>query len=176
MPNWCDNRASFTHKDKEKIDLIERELMKKDNCQLFNALIPRPADQEENWYEWNCDNWGCKWDATIIDWQRDDDNTLTVYMETAWAPPLKFYYSLLEEYYHIDAVYYEPGMGYCGWFDNGNDNYYEYDLGDKESIEALPEEILEFTNLLEEHENFIAEEREVYEYNLDGEEDEKSNS
>ena len=159
MPNWCDNRAIIRHENTEKIDIIEQELLKKD-AQLFNALVPRPADQEDDWYNWNCSNWGCKWDASIIDWQREDDHTITVYMDTAWAPPLKFYYNLVEQGYEVDAVYHEGGMAFCGWFDNGNDNYYEYDIGDLESIEALPEELIEFANLRQWHEDWKEENEE----------------
>lgn len=159
MPNWCDNRAIIRHENTEKIDIIEQELLKKD-AQLFNALVPRPADQEDDWYNWNCSNWGCKWDASIIDWQREDDHTITVYMDTAWAPPLKFYYNLVEQGYEVDAVYHEGGMAFCGWFDNGNDNYYEYDIGDIKSIEALPEELIEFANLRQWHEDWKEENEE----------------
>jgi hypothetical protein len=181
MPNWCDNRVTLHHENKEKIDIIERELLKKETCQLFNTLVPRPADKEEDWYSWNVENWGCKWDASIIDWSREDDNTIIVYMDTAWAPPTKLYYALVEDYYDVDAYYHEGGMAFCGWFDNGNDNYFEYDIGDLDSIEMLPEELLEFTNLREWHEDWKREnENESYEqeeYNLEGEDDgAKSNS
>ena len=161
MPNWCDNRATIRHEDKEKIDVIEQELMKKDNGELFNALVPRPAAEEENWYNWNCENWGCKWDASIIDWARGDDNTIIVYMNTAWAPPLKFYYALIEKHYEVDAVYHEGGMAFCGVFDNGNDDYYEYDITNLESIEALPEELIEFGNLRQWHEDWKEENEEI---------------
>jgi hypothetical protein len=172
MPNWCDNRVTLNHEDSNKIDAIERELEKWDNgegdCQLFNTLVPRPASEEEKWYDWNIDNWGTKWDANISSWSRDDSNNITVYFETAWSPPLKLYYTLLDEYYTIDAVYHESGMSFCGWFDNGNDNYHEYDISDLDSINAMPEEILEFTNLREWHEDWKdSESFEQPEYNLD---------
>jgi hypothetical protein len=170
MPNWCDNSVTIKHEDKTKIDVIEMELMKWDNgkgdCQLFNTLRPRPADKEENWYDWNIQNWGTKWDASIIDWNRDDDNAITVYYETAWSPPTQLYYHLIEEEFEVYALYHEGGMGFAGVFDNGNDDYFEYDISDLESIEQLPEDLIEFGNLRQHHEDWVENQEE---------EDEQSN-
>ena len=64
MPNWCDNSAYFRNSDVSKIDALEQEMMKKDvtgtssDGSPFQHLRPRPADQEENWYDWNIQNWG----------------------------------------------------------------------------------------------------------------------
>ena len=182
MPNWCDNSVTFVHEDKSKIDKIEQELLKWDNgkgdCQLFNTICPRPADQEERWYDWNISNWGCKWDASIIDWSRDDDNTITAYYDTPWGPPLQLYYFMIEEGFTVNAMYHESGMGFAGVFDNGNDEYYEYDISDLESIEAMPEDLIEFTNARSYHEDWKENQEfdgsyERAEYNLDGEDDAK---
>jgi hypothetical protein len=43
-------------------------------------------------------------------------------------------------------------MGYIGQFIDGFDESYEYDISDLETIEALPEDLVEFAGLREEHE------------------------
>lgn len=156
MPNWCDNRVTLRHEDKTKIDALEAEMSKKhDNgftaAEPFQFLRPRP-ENEEDWYNWNLANWGTKWDANIIDWDRGGDNELSIYFESAWSPPTALYEFLTEEGWEVDAVYHECGMAYAGLFVDGEDFYHEYDISDLDSIEALPEECIEFAGLRESHE------------------------
>lgn len=156
MPNWCDNRAILRHEDVKVIDALEAEMIKKNDDGLsmacpFQHLRPRPL-AEEDWYNWNIQNWGSKWDANTIDWDRGGDNELTIYFDSAWSPPVALYEYLTEQGWEVDAVYHESGMGYAGMFVDGEDFYHEYDLSDLDSIEQLPEEIIEFGGLREEHE------------------------
>ena len=37
---------------------ILHEQSKELNGGLAMLVMPRPTDQEENWYIWNCNNWG----------------------------------------------------------------------------------------------------------------------
>lgn len=157
MPNWCDNRVFLRNKDKTKIDALETEMQRKDEngesiCEPFQYLRPRPEHDDEDWYNWNVNNWGTKWDASMIDWQREDDNTISLYFESAWSPPTALYDFLTEEGWEVDAVYHEGGMGYIGQFVDGIDEYFEYDITDLETIECLPEELIEFGALRENHE------------------------
>jgi hypothetical protein len=144
MPNWCDNAATLTA-SKEKIDALVAVLENKDDQQVFQHLRPRPESEENNWYEWNC----TKWDISLIDYDRYDDETIWISFETAWAPPLTLYEFLFENDWHVDAVYHEGGMGYCGKWEDGESDEYNYDMDDLESLEALPEEIQDFTGLID---------------------------
>ena len=148
MPNWCDNAATLTS-SKEKIDALCAVLENKDNQEVFQHLRPRPADQEENWYDWNINHWGTKWDISVIDYDRYDDETIWISFETAWSPPIALYEYLSENDWHVDAVYHEGGMGFCGQWIDGEDNYFEYDMDDLESLEALPPDIQDFTGLID---------------------------
>lgn len=166
MPNWCDNTLTITHSDKSKLDIIDAVLSNKDSKDgLFNTIRPNPSGDWD--YGWSVDNWGSKWDAQVHDYDRQDDNTIWVSFDSAWSPPTRLYEFMEEEGYTVEAMYYEPGMSYCGRFADGYDDYYEYDITDRDSIENLPDELLDFTDLLNRHEDWVAEEeadREQAEY------------
>lgn len=163
MPNWCYNSVELENSDKSEIDVLEQELQKVNEegrslAEPFNHLRPRPEDQEDNWYDWNCTHWGTKWDANIIEWERLDDNMIRLYVETAWSPPVALYEYLTEQGWKVEALYHEPGMQFAGNYSSDfGEEYGEYDIADLESIEALPEDVIEFAGLREEHENWIEE-------------------
>jgi len=133
-------------------------LMRDETAQVFNHLVPRPAEEEENWYAWNIDNWGTKWDVSPDDWDRNG-NAISMSFDSAWSPPVNLYETLTNAGWHISALYHEPGMSYIGRFEDGYDECYEYDVTDEENIGAIPDELVEFGNLHEEHENW----KETYE-------------
>ena len=136
MPNWCQNVATISHEDSEKIDAIESELKKdKDEVALFQMLHPRPAEHEENWYGWNVSNWGTKWDASVYDFERLDDNTIKITFDTAWGPCIALYEFLETEGYVIEGFYNEDGMAFCGCFRDGFNDDYNY--GDYYSSEGI---------------------------------------
>jgi hypothetical protein len=151
MPNWCDNCATISNQDKTKIDELEKVLADKDNQQIFQHLRPRPESEEENWYDWNINNWGTKWDITPHHWEREDDNTITLNFDSAWSPPTTLYEYLEETGWEITAYYHEGGMGFCGRFVNGQDECYDYDMSDRSSIEEIPEDIENYAGLLDYH-------------------------
>jgi hypothetical protein len=61
-----------------------------------------------NWYDWNIDNWGTKWDAseTRLSWECDD---LVINFDTAWDVPHEFIEKLSHMYPDviIDVYAYE---------------------------------------------------------------------
>jgi hypothetical protein len=46
-----------------------------------------------NWYAWNIENWGTKWDAGEVDTERHGADHFQVRFHTAWSPP----YPVIEE-------------------------------------------------------------------------------
>lgn len=158
MPNWCDNRMTLSHEDKSKIDALEAELSKKNDkggsmAQPFQFLCPNPTGEWD--YEWSCTNWGTKWDADIIDWDRTGDTEITLYCNTAWSPPIALYEYLTEEGWVVEAIYHESGMGYAGMYTSeSGDDYYEYDVTDQNSIEDLPADVVDFAGLEDAHANW----------------------
>lgn len=131
MPNYCQNQATFTHADKEKVDALFNEFQKlidtgNKEGKPFQLLYPLPDDQEANWYNWRKANWGTKWDAMDA-WnlERKDDNTFSVSFHTAWSPPTAWYSSIEDSGWSVDAIYFEAGMGFAGSYSDGNDENIE---------------------------------------------------
>jgi len=140
MPNWCSNTLVLTHDDPAMIDRAEAAVKE---GKLLQEFVPRPADQEENWYEWNVANWGTKWDVgdehSVAD---KETNTIHLSFESAWAPPTKAYETLQELGFTVNATYYEPGMCFAGVFNEDGDDYYEYgDMSAQEVRDTLPSDL-----------------------------------
>jgi len=158
MPNWCYNSVTLSHEDETKIDALESALSD-EKAEVFMHLCPRPAEHEEDWYGWNVNNWGTKWDTTPHDWDRDG-NTITINFDTAWSPPIALYEYLETNDWSVRALYHEPGMSFAGSFEDGYDDYYEIDLSDRQSIEDLPENIADFANVWDDLERYEEEQLE----------------
>jgi hypothetical protein len=77
-----------------------------------------------DWYSFCTAEWGTKWDARTCD---EDvpyilaDNQVTIFFDTAWAPPMQIYYALEDMGFKVEATYIEQGMGYIGFYTNGVD-------------------------------------------------------
>ena len=163
MPNWCSNVATINHGDKEKIDAIEAELKKeeRDDIGVFQMLRPRPPefDEGESWYGWNVENWGTKWEASIYDFERIDDYNIKINFDTAWSPPTALYNFLFEEGYDTTAYYDECGMAFCGKYEFGSDDFYDYSNMDSAQIQdEIPSDIDEMFSISEQMQDREAEE------------------
>jgi hypothetical protein len=69
-------------------------------------------------YDWQSENWGCKWDASNITFERRTPKTAYYEFDTAWAPPVALMEKIAEmsefKELQIDLEYMEPGMMFCG--------------------------------------------------------------
>jgi hypothetical protein len=61
------------------------------------------------------------------------------------------------EGYEVRAVYHEGGMAFCGRYEDGYDDFYEYDLSD---ISNIPEDIADFADLQYRHDEWVEEQLE----------------
>jgi len=163
MPNWCGNNAEFNNDDVAEVAKLEAHLKyldekdKTDNIEagLFGYFVPRPPefDEGESWYTWNIENWGTKWEASIYSWEKLNDNSIRINFDTAWAPPTAFYEFLARETeWYVTATYYEPGMAFVGSNIAGDDEYYQIENID--SLDDIPEDLLEEYNIREQMEEW----------------------
>jgi len=160
MPNWCANNAEFHNDDVAEVAKLEAHLKFLDENKsnnniesgLFAFFRPRPAEEEENWYDWNISNWGTKWEASIYSWEKVNDNCITLNFDTAWAPPTIFYDFVAQNTeWYVTATYWEPGMGFVGSNCAGQDDCYEY--SNAEDVENIPEELIDEYNLRDQFED-----------------------
>ena len=154
MPNWCSNGITLRHADPAMID---RVIKGKEG--LLMEFLPTPQELQDavanfevneamvakhgysSWYDWNIANWGTKWDFALENVERQDANTVTAAFDSAWAPPVEAYRQLCALGFEIEAMYYEPGMGFVGKF-TGDESYcddecYEYHGETSETVRNL---------------------------------------
>lgn len=55
------------------------------------------TNNNQNWYNWNISNWGCKWDACEVEMERIP-GTVVYKFDTPWSPPEKVYRAMTEQF------------------------------------------------------------------------------
>ncbi len=142
MPNWCNNTMKLSHPDPA---MLEKAAAAWNSGEFLSVMVPEPdypgyKDCEikpgamPDWWTWRVKNWGTKWD---IGRDKSLDNhaeivggEMFVHFDSAWAPPIEAYDTMTEQGFSILAYYFEPGMGFCGRYEDGIDDYYEVGEGE----------------------------------------------
>jgi hypothetical protein len=152
MPNWCENIVTFKG-SKEQIEKLKNAT----DGGILGVLVPRPASEEDNWYQWNVSSWGTKWEvnAEVIE---EGDGWIKFSFDSAWAPPIAAYEAAEEQGITVDAMYYEPGMNFCGRFEDGYDDMFEIPATSQETRDEIPEDINEAFNVADNQEMWEDEE------------------
>ena len=84
-----------------------------------------------------------------------------LYFESAWAPPTTAYEKMLDLGFLIEATYYEPGMGFVGRWDNGDDDMYELsNMNSNDVRETIPSDLDESFGISESMEEYERDNRE----------------
>ena len=188
MPNWCSNTLTITHPDP---DMIQRAVKAFAEGKFLNEFVPvpdslhivagsmgDPVEQDKleedtarnleahgygNWYDFCVNEWGTKWDVGDEDSINEiTENSLTVYFDSAWAPPCGAYEKISDLGFDVKAMYYEPGMCFAGiWTTQGGDDYYEYsNMSVEEIVATLPKELDEAFDISEQVAEWQAEQEE----------------
>jgi hypothetical protein len=121
-----DNLYTYLEKDKKAFaeiveadpDLVELDKADKKETWDTGNIMAQILHQQatgQGWYEWNCRNWGTKWEIAnraileyempipITDFDDSDEPTemlleITYRLETAWSPPAEALAKLAEQY------------------------------------------------------------------------------
>jgi hypothetical protein len=121
MPNWCFNVLTITGDGDvnnfydENKNTITEDGQTTDTDLDFSKSVPCPeniyqgplgsAEREIhgplNWYTWNCDNWGTKWNAAAVSKKQFPDK-LTYCFDTAWSPPLNWLKTTAIKYNNLE--------------------------------------------------------------------------
>ena len=179
MPNWCSNTLVIKHQDPamilraknafaegkflnefvpipESLHIVSGRCGADDNPEQIALEAAQKSNIEQHgykdWYDFSVGEWGTKWDVGDGDGINEiTENSLTVYFDSAWAPPLAAYEKMAVLGFEIEAMYDESGMGFCGrWTNEGGDDYYEYSGLSSETIEQeLPKELNEAFGIAE---------------------------
>jgi len=158
MPNWCNNNVELSHPDKA---MVERAKKAFDDGRLLEEFIPLPAELKDttaparetdealmekygasDWYSWCINNWGTKWDISPYGSDIDQYGTLQGSFDSPWGPPIQAYEKLEEMGFQVRAYYYEPGMGFAGVYDGGDD-YYEFSGMTADEVQDMIPEALD---------------------------------
>ena len=121
----------------EQAALVEKE---KENLKTYGY---------KNWYDFCIGEWGTMWEAkTEYDESYTiEGNQLTIFFDTAWSPPMQIYYALEEMGFEVEATYVEQGVGYIGYYSNGEDHceemnqFYPAPTDDPEMEDSAMDEI-----------------------------------
>ena len=128
MPNHCENEIQIY--SGEGLAPIRDLIINEESGEKiidFNLLVPQPeevrnspdmlGDQDRttpNWYDWNCSNWGTKWNAYGCEVTQDIDeydDLLELRFTTAWAMPDAWIAKLVEK-----VLEHDPKASVCGFY------------------------------------------------------------
>ena len=116
MPNWCSCRATISGPApviKEITDILNEE-----STPLLAWMVPQPRfEGDQDWYSWNVNNWGTKWDVSDVYFEHQaEEDQIQFSFSTAWGPPVEAFTRWAESDGRVQFVleYWEPGMGFAG--------------------------------------------------------------
>ena len=195
MPNWCNNTLEISHEDPAMMErvrtafkdgrLLDEFIPVPKSLQIVAGRVGDDADPKQveleaaqasniethgykDWYDFCVNEWGTKWDIGGDGAEPYDDgpNRTTLSFDSAWAPPCAAMDKLMDLGFSVRLYYYEPGMAFCGIYDENGDNY--FDIGGMNSdqvAEELPSELDEMFCISENIEMWEEENQEI---DLDG--------
>jgi len=188
MPNWCNNTIEISHEDRSKMEALVAAVNEgkffnhvipvPESLHIVAGRVGNDEDEKQkdlvaqeevnrakhgyaNWYDFCVNEWGTKWDTEPYDPVElpADSNKVTFGFDTAWGPATGVYDALMDQGFAVRAYYYEPGMAFCGQFDENGDDCYDIGGMTSEAIkDAIPEELDEMFAISEVMAEYEAEE------------------
>lgn len=115
MPNWVYNHLSIKSPDNQARTDLREKMKNGERVFSFEAILPRPAEEEDNWYNWNSSNWGTKWDASDTVLVDETDDAINYSFSTAWSPPLPVLEAIARQYSDMTfTLTFEEEQGWGG--------------------------------------------------------------
>jgi hypothetical protein len=174
MPNWCNNTIELTAST-EKVKEFEKFLDDKQGKDWFDFFAPCPQELKDvgnvdptktneeliekygysDWYSFGVGEWGCKWNCDAQDWTVEEleegKSVIKFWFDSPWGPPETLYENINDPIdvngWSVYAEWNEEGMQFVGYFDEGFGDTYEY--SDLESLDDIPEFLVDNWNLRE---------------------------
>lgn len=83
----------------------------------------------QNWYDFCIAEWGTKWEPRLDETMPFDldGHVVTMWFDTAWAPPIGIYHALEAMGFEVEATYIECGMGFVGYYKAGTDTTEDFE-------------------------------------------------
>lgn len=107
----------------------------------------------KDWYDWKVDHWGTKWDVTAPSPTCVDRSacgkTVALSFDSAWSPPIAFYDYMRNLGFYIKAYYHEGGVGFCGKWEDGHDDFHDVQGPAAWVEENIPKDIDEMFSISE---------------------------
>lgn len=161
MPNWCFNDIRLTAPNKEEADRLIEALKEKDSKFLRfirpmeDIIGPRTVEEI---LLFNRENWGCKWEAEVYQFDRIDLE-IRLQASTPWCPPTNAFYHFVNAGWGVDAAYCEVGNMMVGFFDTDDEGVgshvdLELDFSNEYWRKDLPEDVIDRLSLEEEYESW----------------------
>lgn len=144
MPNWTTNRLTIKGTQTEVAAFLAKAADRSSVAEIqdfsFKSFIPQPPNLYQgpvgpdhvgpNWYAWNCENWGTKWDACHVGVERKRHHELVllaqaadaeeppaeavINFDTAWAHPEPVIEAIFNQHPELDILHefmHEGGYG-----------------------------------------------------------------
>ena len=167
MPNWCSNHITIRSGDCEQIQEIANAMRE---GRFLESIVPVPKDQDR--YGFCVSNWGTKWEVECHDVLVEDEGMqVSTYFNSAWSPPTGVAEALHQRGLDVTLYYDEPGMAFCGKWEDGFDDYYEYANETSETVRAaIGDELDDFFAISENMADWESqnEEEELYRWTREG--------
>ncbi len=171
MPNWCNNHIRVSGGNPAEISAFAEAMREgrffdhvipvPEDLQIVAGRLGDPVEQAElerktadnvkkygagNWYDFCVSRWGTKWDAEMPHVKVSDDGvTVESSFDSAWAPPLGVADALVARGFDVTLYYHECGMAFCGKYENGDDDCYDYSSETSATVrDAIGEELDDF--------------------------------
>jgi hypothetical protein len=94
-----------------------KEILESDDPELLNWMVPQPNfTGDSDWYSWNVENWGTKWDIGSVYVNDVEDDSISFNFSSAWAPPVNAFetWARSQDNVTFQLDYFEPGVGFVG--------------------------------------------------------------